>query len=256
MAELAGFLLDSGRLQGLFMRRVAAVVTFHRVAAGARGHPIAVSAEEFRGFCRFFRRHFDVISLGTLLDRLAAGADVGGSLVVTFDDGYRDNFEVAVPILESCSLPATFFVATGYIGSARVAPWDEGAAPPPRWMDWDHIRDLRSRGFEIGAHTVNHIDLAAAPSEQVRDELKRSRADLEEVLGERVDLFSYPFGGAAHIDDRVRELVREAGFRCCASCHGGFIRPGTDPMSLNRIPVGSWYSSPRHLAATLALGRT
>jgi peptidoglycan/xylan/chitin deacetylase (PgdA/CDA1 family) len=93
---------------------------------------------------------------------------MGGTLSITFDDGYRDNYEVAAPILKRLDLPATFFVTTGFIGTRRVAPWDQNLVRQPGWMDWDQVRSLASQGFEIGCHTDTHIDMGTADEQTVR----------------------------------------------------------------------------------------
>lgn len=183
------------------------------------------------------------------------GRPVGGTLSITFDDGFRDNFEVAAPILRRHRLPATFFVTASYIGSVRSAPWEGEGAAAERWMTWDQLRTLQSQGFEIGAHTLNHGDLARATHDLAGREIAGSRTILEEGLGVPVDHFAYPFGGPGNVTGEVRDLVREAGFRSCSSCHGGVNRDDADPFHLRRIPITGWYPSPYHLGMSLALGR-
>jgi peptidoglycan/xylan/chitin deacetylase (PgdA/CDA1 family) len=154
-------------------------------------------------------------------DQLAAGRHLGGTLSITFDDGYRDNVEVAALILRKLHLPATFFVTTGFIGSQIVPPWDQDLPRQPGWMTWDQVRALAAMGFEIGSHTDTHVDLARADPEIVRNDLAASQRMLTAALGAPVRLFAYPFGGSDHITPDARELVREAGFICFAGCYGG-----------------------------------
>ncbi len=226
------------------LRGRALIAVFHRIADELDGDPISCSAAEFRRYCRFFARHFDVIGLGELLDRLEAGAEVGGRLVITFDDGYRDNHEIAAPELARLGLPATFFIATDFIGTERVPEWDRKNGVRSRWMEWDQVRELAEDGFEVGAHTRGHVDLGTLGKEDAMQEIRGSKERLEEELGAEVRLFSYPFGGPDQITDEGRTAVREAGLRCCPSAFGGVVPPGADPFHLRRSPVTPWHISP------------
>jgi peptidoglycan/xylan/chitin deacetylase (PgdA/CDA1 family) len=231
------------------------VIAFHRVNDRPAEGDLTCSPEKFREFCEFFLHHFRVLPLSEQIYGRNSGKDMGGTLSITFDDGYRDNFEVAVPILRTLDLPATFFVTTGFIGSRMVPSWDSQLTAQPGWMDWSQVRTLASQGFEIGCHTDSHIDLGTADAEVVRMELAVSSRKLREELGSPSRLFAYPFGGRQHIRERSRELVREAGFICCASCYGGVNSLNTDPFHLNRIPIGNWYASPNQLGYELITGR-
>ena len=250
-----GFLLSRSGLLTRFVQDMAVVLAFHRVNSETAGDALTISPREFEDHCRFVRRHFDVISLGELVRRLEKGEDTGGTLVITFDDGYCDNAEVAAPILSKLGLPATFFLTTGFIGTDRVAPWDQHLPDPPGWMNWDQVLELHRAGFELGAHTVNHVDMGATPPETIRSELRDSKRTLEEFLGREVDLFAYPFGGPENITAEARALIKEAGFRCCPSCHGGVNPVRADPFKLRRVPINSWFASPSHLAGNLVLRR-
>ena len=216
---------------------------------------LTCGSAKFEDFCEFFRAHFRVVPLSEQVAGRNAGKDMGGTLSITFDDGYRDNFEVAVPILRKLGLPAVFFVTTGFIGTRTIAPWDRDLPRQPGWMDWDQVRALAAQGFEIGCHTDTHIDMGTADAGIVRTELEVSSRKLREQLGSPVRLFAYPFGGARNICGRSLELVREAGFDCCVSCHGGSNPPHTSPFHLNRIGMGAGLASPEQFGFDLLIGR-
>jgi peptidoglycan/xylan/chitin deacetylase (PgdA/CDA1 family) len=253
--QTKGLLGRIAGMSGLYARRFRThmtIVAFHRVSDEIPVDGLTCTAATFEAFCRFFSRHFRVMSL---TDQLTVGRDLGGTLSITFDDGYRDNVEVAAPILRKLRLPATFFVTTGFIGSRIVAPWDRHLSQQPGWMTWDQVGSLAAMGFEIGSHTDTHLDLARADPQLVRAELTASRRKLTEATGAPVRLFAYSFGGTEHITPAARELVRAAGFVCCASCYGG-VNPATpDPFDLRRIGIAEWFRSPHQFGFELATGR-
>ena len=253
--DVLGRMADAGRIYARNFRSQMTIVAFHRISDEVAEDELTCDSRKFEAFCNFFRGHFRVLPLSEQIARCRAGGDLGGTLSITFDDGYRDNLEVAAPILRRLQLPATFFVTTGFVGSNTVPPWDRHLPRQPGWMSWDQVRALAAMGFEIGSHTDTHLDLASADADTVRTDLEVSRRKLSEALGRPPDLFAYPFGGREHITPHSREMVREAGFVCCASCHGGVNPVNPDPFSLNRIGIGDWFRSPHQFGFELATGR-
>jgi peptidoglycan/xylan/chitin deacetylase (PgdA/CDA1 family) len=237
------------------LRETGVVVAFHRVNERTADDALTRSPADYRRFCRFFKEHFDVVSLDDFLTRLETGRSIEGCLVITHDDGYLDNRLEAAPILAELGLPATFFLTTEFIGSDAVPHWDAEAGTPHPWMSWDQVRELRQMGFEIGCHTATHADLGRVPPQAAALELLESRARLERELGEKTDLFAYPYGGLANITEANRWVVRDSGFRSCLSCCGGLVRDGADPFELARVPISPWYRNPDQLAFELGLGR-
>lgn len=231
------------------------VTAFHRVNDQLPSDGLTCGSAKFEAFCRFFRRYFKVVPFSQQMAGIREGRPMGGTLSITFDDGYRDNFEVAAPILRKLGLPATFFVATGFIGSRFVPFWDEGLAAQPGWMSWDQLRTLVGQGFEIGCHTDTHIDMGSTDEGTVRSELELSKRKLRQELGVSTELFAYPFGGRQHINERSRELLREEGFRCCASCYGGSNAPLADPFEIRRIGIADWFRTPHQFGFELLTNR-
>jgi peptidoglycan/xylan/chitin deacetylase (PgdA/CDA1 family) len=254
MATAAGGMLFRSGLHRLLLGADSVVVAFHRVNDGHRDE-LTLGVEAFEAYCLFFARHFRVVSLGELLDGLEPGASAG-RLAITFDDGYRDNWEHAAPVLLRLGLPGTFFVVSGWMGTDQVAWWDEQLREPPGWMSWDQVRSLHRNGFEIGAHTRTHVDLGRVSGNEAREEIEGGRADLERELGTPTKLFAYPYGRRDNLTAENRERVRAAGFRCCASAFGGRNPAGSDPFQLRRIPISGWYTGPSHLGVNIAIGRT
>ena len=256
--KIKDFLGRAADAAGVFSRDFRAkmvVVTFHRVNDWMAEDGITCSSPRFEDFCDFFRSHFRVVNLSEQIAGCREGRAMGGTLSITFDDGYRDNVEVAAPILRRLGLPAAFLVATRFIGTDNSPPRDQHLSRQPGWMSWDQVRSLRDQGFEIGAHTDGHIDLATKDPDAIRAELARCRAKLEEALGVPPTLFAYPFGGRENISPPSLELVREAGFQCCLGAFGGVNPPLADPFHLNRISVGGWFATPHQLGLEILLRR-
>lgn len=252
---LSGRALRTTGLMRRGLRRNGVIVAFHRVNDRTADDALTKSPADYRRFCRFFKENFDVVSLEAFLGRLAAGRSVEGQLVITHDDGYLDNRLEAAPILADLGVPATFFITTDFIESEVVPRWDAEAGTAHPWMSWDQVREMRRMGFEIGSHTRTHADLGRIPPEETVRELRESRERLERELGERPDLFAYPFGGLANITEANRQVVRNSGFRSCLSCCGGVVPDGADPFDLARVPISPWYRNPDQLVFDLGLGR-
>lgn len=252
--SIAGNCLTALGLHSRLLRDRGVIVTFHRVN-DVYDDSLTCSVKAFESFCRFFRRRFAVVSLRELVRRLDRGETVSRSLAITFDDGYRDNYEFAAPILSSLGLPATFFVVSDFMETNAVAPWDRAYVPAPAWMTWNQVRELQAGGFEIGAHTRTHVNLGEVTGTQAEWEISGSRQQIEERLGTPVTLFAYPFGAAENMTESNRDLVRRSGFLCCASCYGGTNPRGADAFHLLRIPISPWFLTPAQFALEVALRR-
>ncbi len=228
---------------------------FHRVTNEIPEDGITVTPERFREIIRYVAQHYRPISLSKLLDHLERGENwPPKTVIVTFDDGYLDNYKSAAPILAEYRVPATFFVVVDAIGSERIMPWDKHQKARLPWMDWNHVREMHAQGFEIGSHTLTHPDLGELRGSQAWEEIAASRTKLEDALGAPVSLFAYPFGGKKHLTDKNRELVRKAGYRCCCSAYGGFITLASDVFNVQRVGVNNWFSHPSDLDFEIRVG--
>lgn len=169
-----------------------------------------------------FRRHLEFllgagyrnIDLEDLAGRVARGEPPRGRwFALTFDDGYRDSFTDALPVLRDVRCAATFFLAADFIGSEKPFPWDAAkfdrveARDCP--MDAAEVRELVAAGMSIGSHTCSHPLLATIELARARDEIVRSREVLEERFGVPVRTFCYPAGS---LDDDVVACVAAAGY--------------------------------------------
>ncbi|MGW1063372.1 polysaccharide deacetylase family protein [Streptomyces aureus] len=165
-------------------------------------------------------------------DLLAARARGQGQDLVglTFDDGYADFVEAALPLLQRHGCGATLFVLPGRLGGDNA--WDP-MGPRKPLLDKQGIRLAAAcEGMEVGSHGLTHVDLTKADDSVLRSEIAGSRAALSEVIGAHVDGFCYPYGT---LDRRVVDAVRDAGYG-----YGCAIDPGqlTGPYALPRVHIG------------------
>ena len=171
------------------------------------------------------------------------------AVVITMDDGYRDNRTVAYPILRRYGFPATIFLVSGAVGGCNE--WDEkGKLTGRALLSWADIEEMKSGGISFGAHTQMHPRLTDIAPEQMRREIRGSCDDLAEVLSPKFPLFAYPYGS---YDDTVSAEVEEAGFAASCSVDSGINVPATPLYTLRRMEV--WGTdSILHFALSLWLG--
>ncbi|CAA9503015.1 MAG: hypothetical protein AVDCRST_MAG85-1883 [uncultured Solirubrobacteraceae bacterium] len=143
------------------------------------------------------------------------------TLSVTFDDGYRSMREQAYPVLSRLGVPATVFVPTDYVGQDSPMSWDgieNWLGTPDEHelcpMDWDDLRWLTWRGWEIGSHTMSHPYLPSVEQPDLDRELVESKARLAEELGRPCRSIAYPYGG---VIEQVAEATEAAGYETAAA---------------------------------------
>jgi len=256
--------------------------------------------ERFDSVCAWLSTWFNVLALDEAVARLQRGALPERALAITFDDGYADNHDIALPVLQAHGLCATFFVATGFLDGGRM--WNDtviesvrgctqptlalgdlglpgidvlpietvvsrrnaidallgaikylplaqrqaaveglaeranAALPTTLMMTSAQVRALAGAGMEIGAHTVSHPILARLDEDTALQELRRSKAALEDLLGHPVRSFAYPNGrpGRDYLPRDVL-LARQAGFELAVSTAHGAARAGDDVFQLPRF---------------------
>ncbi|MDU2063577.1 MAG: polysaccharide deacetylase family protein [Sporomusaceae bacterium] len=140
-------------------------------------------------------------------------------IVLSFDDGYANNYTAALPLMEQQGFRGTVFVIVNSIGQEE-------------YLTWDQIKDMQQRGIEIGSHTLNHVALAETPLPQKQQEIAGSKAALEAKLGRPVEFLAYPFGS---YDQESFALLKEAGYRGACSGVSGYWLAGDEPYRLKRV---------------------
>lgn len=180
---------------------------------------------------------YRVVSLQVGLQHFySVGGDAGKTVVLTFDDGLRDFYKNAFPILRKHGQTASVFLPTAFIGD------QPGHFKGQECMTWGEARELHVAGFEIGSHTVNHPRLYELGFDEIRAELANSKAVIEDRLGSAVVSFAYPY--AFPVADRsfVRafsDVVAQTGYRYCVTTALGCVKPGDSTYCLKRLPANS-----------------
>lgn len=235
---------------------MVSILCYHSVAGGW-DDPVSVEPDDFARQCAILARSTTVVPLRGVLDRLAAGGDIpSGTTVLTFDDGFADYVEHAVPIMERYGLTATMYVVSGSLKPGGIAvDWITGldAADAPPLMTPGQIRELHDRGWDIGSHTMRHADLPTLSEAECLADLTESRELLEDLLGDPVTTIAYPFG---HHAPHVRRAAEQAGYRVAVALPDGpeeagrFAVPRTgvyrgNPAWKFRVKNSGWYSKVR-----------
>jgi peptidoglycan/xylan/chitin deacetylase (PgdA/CDA1 family) len=172
------------------------------------------------------------------LDALLAYRSGRGTLplrpvIITFDDGFQDCADHAVPILKTHSFTAIFYLVAGLVG--KTSRWllsERGIEFP--LLDWATARQLKAAGFHCGSHSMSHPRLADLSPALCREELLWSRQLLEDNLGHEVRHLAYPFGS---FNESVRAIAAETGYRSACSVRIGLSTVDDDPLVLHRVPI-------------------
>lgn len=154
-------------------------------------------------------------------------------VVITFDDGYLDTYENAMPILKQFDYPATVFIVSGLVGKRNQWIRDEEYPERPL-MGWREIEELKSWGITIGSHTVHHRRLSLLSPKDANIEIKVSKQVLEDRLRIPIHHFAYPYGDKS---DWVINMVRETGYKTACSTRSGFNSKEVSLFELRRLDL-------------------
>ena len=193
---------------------------------------------------------WQVIDLAAFLEGLAAPNNLPErAALLTFDDGYRSMRTVALPWLLRFGYPAVLFVPTDFVGGRNTF---DAAEPEEALCDWDDLIGLERQGVSVQSHGTSHRPFSDLTPAEQQEEVSQSKIALEAGLGQRVEVFSYPYGddgvssypysgdkASPQVLRRVRDTLKRAGYRAACLYGGGPNRlPAADPYRLTRIPVG------------------
>lgn len=161
-------------------------------------------------------------------------------VIITFDDGYQDNYQIALPVMEKFGMKGTVFVIVDNVGK-------------PGYLSWQQIKEMQQRNTEIGSHTLTHAKLnELAYNDQVKETLD-SKTKLEGQLGIAVDFLAYPYG---KYNESAIHVLQQAGYLGACSGRPGLNTDSTNAYALKRISIprpkfGMWEFRLRLLRATI-----
>jgi peptidoglycan/xylan/chitin deacetylase (PgdA/CDA1 family) len=204
---------------------------------------LSLRPELFDEHLAWLQDHCEVVALDELV--CAAPRNGGPYVAITFDDGYADNRVHAMPRLAARGMRATFFVTAGFLERDEAVMAHLSAiwrTPRERLrpLAWSDLHELRAAGMSIGSHTWSHRNLARLSSADAEEELTRSRAALEERLGEPVRAVAYPWGKLRrHVTDATFAAARRAGYALGAISLPRTVREAEDPLRIPRFGIGN-----------------
>jgi peptidoglycan/xylan/chitin deacetylase (PgdA/CDA1 family) len=236
---------------------------------------VNTSPSVFRQQMRFLADHgYRTISLDQMVELLSpslarSGAhpgqsdgrgvrDEGRLVALTFDDGFRNFYTEAFPVLQQHGFTAAVFLATAFIGLERrhfradrgyrsSSPQLLNPSTSTDCLTWSEVRELHKAGIQFGSHTVNHPKLVELDWRDIKSEISNSKSEIEQQLAEPVTGFCYPYAfpqadrSFVHV---FSELLGETGYTCCATTELGRVRPGDDVYRLKRLPANSFDDLP------------
>ena len=243
---------------------------------------VTVSPDTFRAHMAWLAAHgYCTVGCDDLAAFLAGDPLPAKSVLITFDDGYLDNYVYAHPALREHGLHAAIFLVTGWIGDGPARPCHGGSGATPECPDhrrcmesvaagrsdqvmlrWSEVEAMRAAGtFEFHSHTHTHTRwdqrIAALPArrEALSGDLERSRAELSARLGAVSGHLCWPQG---YYDDDYRQVARDSGFRYLYTVRKGVNRANSSAETINRIvikdKVGAWFATRMWVYRHAAIG--
>lgn len=209
------------------------ILTYHSIDDS--NSVISVSVSKFQSQLSFLRqRGFKTYSLQEMAKYIKCGEILPrDGIVITFDDGYQNNYTKAFSILQKYSYTATVFLTSGHCGKINNWRNQHSSIPQFAMLSWDEVREMCEYGIEFGAHSQKHINLAEVNINLARKEIIESKKDIEKRIHKPVELFSYPYG---RFNKEIRNICKN-NFKAAISNNPGKIDTKSDLYALERINV-------------------
>ena len=200
---------------------VTPILMYHIVDDTPKPEPNWVKPELFDHQMAYLKKNrYKVISLQEYVDAVKEQKRLPRrSVVITFDDGYEDNYRNAFPILKKYNFPATIFLVSSWVDTKG-------------FLTVAQIHEMHSAGIDFGAHSRTHPHLPSLSNEEQEKEIVLSKKELEEKLGRPIKLMAYPFGGH---NEQIKQIVKNSGYDAAVTTNRGFSRFQEDRYALKRI---------------------
>lgn len=205
---------------------IAAVLVYHRIDDKNDTPDITVSSKKFKNQMLYLKKNFNIYSLDELIDIYKNNRQLKGDVVaITFDDGYKDNYINAYPVLKKYDIPATVFITTNLIDKACGLSVNE-------------IINMQINNITIGAHTIMHKILSEVDKDTALLEIRGSKITLERILQTEVNYFAYPYGKRGQdFNNETMQMVEKSGYIAAFSTNNGCITNNSNIFALERIGV-------------------
>jgi peptidoglycan/xylan/chitin deacetylase (PgdA/CDA1 family) len=215
-------------------QRFPVIILFHHVVTD-RPKRLGMPTEQFLRHVRFLKKHYKIASMPEALEMLRRGTVPFPTVVLTFDDGYEDNFLCLRAVTEAENVPVALFVCTQKVSERAAFDHDlargESAFPA---LGWDALRYLERHQVTIGSHTRTHLDCNCTDPEILRQEIVGSREDLHRELGHDVVFFSFPKGKPENMSAPARAIAGQTYPYLFSACGGVNHAPLVPGAILNR----------------------
>jgi len=213
------------------------ILMYHQIAeAPTKGNPyrgLCVSPRSFRQHMIWMRRlGYRGLSMRQLMPYLR-GERAGRVFGITFDDGYRNVYEHALPVLNKLGFTATTYCVANQINGANLWDLEKGIHFSPLMNVAEMLRWTR-QGHEIGSHTLDHVHLSDCNAEESRRQIAASKTELERLIGAPITAFCYPYGDQT---PEHRQMVRLAGYESATLVQRGRASTGDNLFALPRVTV-------------------
>jgi len=213
--------------------RGAVVLIYHSI--GDNKEFFTVYASEFEKQMKYLAdNNYRVISASTMAGLLGRGQEVSPkTVVITFDDGYEDNYTNAFPVLKKYGFLASIFLTTGSLAGTRTT--SKGTVIST--LHWPQIKEMADSGLiEFFPHTHTHPKLNLLSDDKVLNEVHVSKEIMEKELNKKMDIFAYPYGKS---NQKVRDVLKQEGFKVAFTVETGPVTAKVDPLLINRNSIDS-----------------
>ena len=201
------------------------VLNYHQVEE-KNGNPLTLWPDQFEAQMAYLADEgYTTITIDEMMDALENGTPLPKKpVIITFDDGYADNYEYAYPILKKYGFKATIFLIYDFTNTY------------PNYLTWDQIAEMKASGLvHFESHTMTHANLAELTSvDDLRHEIADSHDLLSEKLGYDMHYIAYPGG---RVNEEIEEITRAAGYRGGFTVHYGLSTPDEGKYQMDRIPI-------------------
>lgn len=198
------------------------VINYHKIEN--KHHSLSVELNDFEKHMAWLHEYgYHSITPEQLYAFVNEGAELPDNpVLITFDDGYVDNYTNAYPIMRKYGFVGTIFVVTTFLDKF------------PGYLKWSQARELTDAGWNIESHTATHISMTEASDEKIKTELEKARADIQEKLGKEADFVAYPTGT---YNLHIAQMVKDAGYKAAFTIKYDNVSRNSNVYALERVPI-------------------